>query len=185
MTLQHHPGTKKEAADGLKRCMRGSSNSPQTTKEQIQEILDTEQYRKNLVGQLILNKADIYLVAKQAFEEIGHMGPRALYQTLTPIIYKTNLKQICIQIKGQYTRCNELTKRKANYGILKGDLQTDTPFAHISSDIVGPFWTHEFPGNHQHIKFWICTIIDRCTRWTQLYRINNITPQAIIQCLKL
>lgn len=52
---------------------------------------------------------------------------------------------------------------------------------HISSDILGPLNSEEFREPHKNQKFFILTITDRCSRWTEIFKLNEITPESIIK----
>lgn len=81
--------------------------------------------------------------------------------------------------------CQTSQAGKHNYGMLTGRLETEIPMTRIATDIYGPVPTSNFPGNHEHNKFWIVTVIDRCTRWTRLRVVYDITPETVIKVIKI
>lgn len=117
---------------------------------------------------------------KTIHDELSHPGIECLYQTGRrmgcPI---GDLKGIIKMIKRNCEKCKNYFRPTKNYGHLKGHLNTNEPFEHLSSDIYGQVPGHLFEDRDERNMLYILTITDRCTRWTEPYLLANITSQEI------
>lgn len=84
------------------------------------------------------------------------------YMTVKPWFHGKNMKK---QIEKFHKECTKCQKYSSIY---IRNLKTEEPFEHISSDIVGPYQGHYFSKNGREDKFYIVTIIDRCTHIVML-----------------
>lgn len=160
-------GEENQAADMLSRCARIRNFSDENT--QIRINIAPENAKK---------------VLEKTHSLLGHPGRKTLKRTVSKYLKIPNICKLTAKIRRDCPKCQRFTLRPANYGELKGNLQTDNPFEHVSTDILGPIPTDYFPGKHTHKKFWVMTMVDRCTRWTCLYGIYDISPKTIIKCLE-
>jgi transposase InsO family protein len=115
---------------------------------------------------------------------LAHPGLSSLYSTLKPYLNIQGFKGKYSRILKHCHECQQNKPRGTNYSILNGDLSSATPFAEISSDIIGPFDAFEFQIKSEITKFYLLTITDRCTRWSEVYFLDNLSSQSIIKHLQ-
>ncbi|KAI5193293.1 hypothetical protein NEMIN01_2454 [Nematocida minor] len=170
--LEHIAGKNNTIADYLSRA----ENKIYTTTEQLQT---TNTDSLTAVLQQMSNTDDIKERIRIIAEYLGHPGTGKLYRTLK-IHWPGN--QLLKEIK-KYRRncisCQQNIIGKAITPTSLGTLSTATPFTDISSDIFGPF---TLATNNR--KYYIITITDRCTRWSEIAHTKLITAQAIIKQLQ-
>ena len=125
-----------------------------------------------------------YKIIRDIHDYLGHPGASTLAKTIENVLNIPKVRKICENVRKKCAKCQQFVIGKANFGKLSGFLRTNYPFKDISSDILGPIPTMSFPGKHEHNKFWIVTIIDRCTRVCQLQVVYNLKPLTIISATK-
>ncbi|KAF0986315.1 hypothetical protein HZS_5826, partial [Henneguya salminicola] len=118
------------------------------------------------------------------YEYLGHPGSKSLCETIRRFLNVPNLNKIAQSLRTRCNLCQRYQIAKRNYGKLYGKLQTEVPFEHLCTDIVGPIPTSSFTGSHQHQKFWVLTLMDRCTHWVDLWPIYDLKPETFIRHLK-
>lgn len=77
--------------------------------------------------------------------------------------------------------CQETLVTSHKYGKVKGDLTTEQPFKEISSDIFGPILSCIVQEENANLKFYLLTITDRCTRWSEVYWLSSLKAKEIPQ----
>lgn len=112
----------------------------------------------------------------------SHPGSTKLYTTMKEHWNEPGLKDAIEKNRKNCAICqrNSLGKAVVPKTQDLGQLPTMTPFEDIGSDIFGPF---ELPVRNR--KYWIITITDRCTRWTQIRTTTKIDTTGIINALKI
>jgi len=177
--LMHIPGKENQASDLLSRCAyMGVDKEP---KSNIQRILSSADITFDEQGRTIIPARCAIETIRYLHDYLGHPGATTLINTIRPFFNIQGMKAGAIDIRKACRHCQQFQIGRSNYGKLNGCLQTARPFKDISSDIVGPYSCHQFPGAHAHQKFWILTIIDRCTHWTKLSIIYDLTPQTVLK----
>lgn len=124
-------------------------------------------------------------ITQTFFDYLGHPGISTFIKTASRFFSIPNLKQRVTSCRSQCALCQRYQIGKTNYGTLTGDLQTSEPFKHLASDVFGPVDCSKSPENHQHQKFWILTILDRCTHWVNLSVLYDIQPKSIIRSVQV
>lgn len=147
---------------------------------------DNWEYRENDKRQLIVPSENGLTVVRAIYETTGHPGVRKLCNTVKRTFQVTDLCKIASKIVTECKKCqrykkhNTLCPKNQSFGTLA----TTEKMKHISSNIIGPFQTSHF--NTTGIygeKFYIITITDRHTRWTELFTSYYITSKVIISVL--
>ncbi|KAI5151367.1 hypothetical protein ENBRE01_2092 [Enteropsectra breve] len=94
------------------------------------------------------------------------------------------LKQKVQQLVKKCKTCQLTKTYRMNYGRLQGQLSTTTPFKDISTDILGPIKTEHFSDQTEDSKFYILTITDRFSRWSQLFMLTTLNVARICKAFK-
>lgn len=179
--LQYIPGKDNILADYLSREIHKPETAPipstSSKSEETDIVLITQEKKQKMT--------DEHWVQEQ-FDRTGHPGVRKLYNTIKAVRHIPNLKKILTRLRTNCTKCQQYTQARTHTSpsIPLGHLSTDTPMQHISSDIVGPYDVSKFlHKTATKKKFYILTITDRCTRWTELHRLNTISSAQVIKAL--
>ncbi|KAI5152754.1 hypothetical protein ENBRE01_2980 [Enteropsectra breve] len=185
--LKYIPGQQNIAADTLSRCMSITENNHNNIEAWIknaqQTLQDTQQPLFDHKNRRIIPQSSSLELTTQLHNYFSHPGTSQLRATINRFLNIPNLKIISEKLRKECKKCQTNLIGRSNYGKLYGTLQTEQPLIHIATDILGPIQTSEFPGKHSHSKFWILTFTDRCTHWSSLYVIYDITPNSIIKNL--
>lgn len=115
---------------------------------------------------------------------MGHPGIQRWYRSIHPWFYTKNLKLIIETFRKDCITCQRYSSALPRYGRIGGSLQTNEPLKHLASDILGPLDSFHFKGETESHKFYIITIIDRCTRWIDLKITRRITQKQVRQALE-
>ena len=137
----------------------------------------------------IKNNKDCYIPALSASRFIydvhcylGHPGVFKLVNTLKKIykidsIYKT--------VKTVINKCTECQTNKSfvlNEGKISGSLLSNKALDFISSDILGPFQSHEFICDIEQSKFYLLMVTDIHSRYSKIGILNHYTAHEAWQC---
>ncbi|KAI5188004.1 hypothetical protein NEHOM01_2485, partial [Nematocida homosporus] len=125
-------------------------------------------------------------IVKAAHEALAHPGQRKLGRTIESLYCIAGLKDIVEQVVKSCAKCQQYKPRRtlAKREDQLGQLQTTEVMQHICSDIVGPFMTREFKGSYKPRMFYVLTITDRCSHWTQLVVLHRLGSKQIIKALE-
>lgn len=115
---------------------------------------------------------------------LGHPGTKTMIETIKNYYKIEGLRRKISNLRKYCISCQKYSSRAANYGKLTGTLHTQDALQDIATEILGPVSTSLFPGKHSHKKFWILTMIDRCTRWVELAVIYDLRPRSVIRGLE-
>lgn len=110
-----------------------------------------------------------------------HPSPKTMEMALRKYWNIKELRKKTRKIRDHCKKCQETMKTTVKYGHINGNIGTTEPWLHISSDIYGPIETQEFEEGSTSNKFYILTIIDRCTRWAECFKLNSLNPDEIIK----
>lgn len=188
-TLIYVPGKDNQMADALSRCFRITGKEEEDSlKKCIIEALtpksETTGNDNSEEKRLCINPEKASYVLTKIHDYLGHPGAKTLITTVSYYLKIRNLKKLAYTIARDCVLCQESKTANTNYGALTGTLNASKPLSHLSSDILGPIPREEFRGVARHSKFWVLTITDRCTRWSKLYVVYDITPATVLKCLQ-
>ncbi|KAH9385456.1 uncharacterized protein NEMAJ01_0352 [Nematocida major] len=176
LRLEYLPGKDNVLADYLSRHVHTAVNEQNASTKESVLLVDTQ-------NNTALEKKNLNWAMKQ-FEALGHPGVRKFCETLKPVVSIPKLKETIMQHRLKCKLCQRYTQARTYLAnkIPLGHLSTTEPMKHISSDIVGPYDVKNFlHKNATKSKFYILTITDRCTRWTEAFRVNTITVTQLIK----
>ncbi len=114
-----------------------------------------------------------------------HSSARSIYLTLKKYVYIPNLESRATTIEKLCTKCQEFKQGNKNYGMYHNILTPALPMTDISIDLYGPIKGNEFVSKADYQNTWLLTCIDNHSRWSEVFLLNNITSQVIIQKLKI
>ncbi|KAI5179553.1 hypothetical protein NEOKW01_0016 [Nematocida sp. AWRm80] len=177
--LEHIAGKENHIADLLSRA---EHRIDQIAIPKSKQELQVDKY--NFASHLLKTRKDLVQKVELAHTVLKHPGATKLYNTLKPIIHDKGLKQIAKKVRENCTKCQKYTLARTLKSKSLGTLGTTEPFKHICTDIVGPYNTY-LKGKRIKIKqYYVITITDRCTRWTQLQYETKITSTRIIHAIQ-
>ncbi|KAG0435772.1 Pro-Pol polyprotein [Dictyocoela muelleri] len=154
ITLLHLSGSKNKAADFMSRINYKTIND-----------------NANL-------NYDINILKKHI--ELGHPGAFKTYKTLkNKFNMEIKFKDVVKEIK-QCIACRCNVEDKIKYIKIKGFASSEYPLEKISSDIIGPFPNNIFQQSPYYEKFFLLTITDIFTRFTEIYLMKSITSKNIL-----
>lgn len=107
-----------------------------------------------------------------------------MYKGLKDYIVSDNLKGTCNKVTLKCIPCNTFKTYNSKYGGIKGNLHSKKPKQTYSTDIIGPFDTSYFKTNISTKKFWLLTITDMCTRFTQCYILKTLQSSELVRKFK-
>lgn len=113
-------------------------------------------------------------------ESLAHPGATTTYQALAPCWAISNL---VLKLKHQIRKCQvcqEFRKTTHKYGKIHRNLTTFTPFRDIGTDIYGPVNVSIFEERSEHVKFYLLTITDRCSRCSEVYLIKTLEAKQLL-----
>ena len=110
---------------------------------------------------------------------LNHPGITKTLKTIKPLTNQKNLENTIKQEISTCTQCqiNKISGKKA--GLLKGKLDADFPLQRVNIDICGPFNTADRNSEEGEETFYILTIIDSFSRWTELILLKDIRANTI------
>ncbi|KRH93757.1 pol polyprotein, partial [Pseudoloma neurophilia] len=113
----------------------------------------------------------------------GHPGWKATFETLK--LQKKIQKPKKMLLENLIRTCGhcQRNKRGKECGELTGNLHSETPFMHLSTDVYGPFHGNQFMHTFSKNEIFIITIIDRSSRMTKISFTDNITAYSFIKML--
>lgn len=114
-------------------------------------------------------------------EKLAHPGVRIVKETLRPYMRIPKLEQKYSRIRANCKTCQKFLRTSKKYGKVGKGLSTKTPFKDISSDIYGPVPCQKFRDDDQESKFYILTITDRATRWTECFHLKTLQPKEVVK----
>lgn len=117
-------------------------------------------------------------------QKLGHPGVRIVRNALRPYHNIKNLTKKYQRKREECDVCQKYLRTTRRYGKIGGTLSTIVPFKHISSDIYGPIPCNKFSGSNFEEKFYILTITDRTTRWTECYALKSLSTKELIAHFK-
>ncbi|KAG0435282.1 Transposon Tf2-6 polyprotein, partial [Dictyocoela muelleri] len=112
--------------------------------------------------------------------EHGHPGIVSTYLTLRKDFkINKNKREIIKKLIKSCYYCQVFKNNSRLYGELHGHIHTEEPLKHISTDIYGPINANLFKHSINTNKFFILSFTDRCTRFTKIRFITEITSKEI------
>ncbi|KAI4292771.1 hypothetical protein PAPHI01_2045 [Pancytospora philotis] len=109
-----------------------------------------------------------------------HPGVETAYQALHRYWDIPNLKKKIRDIRNNCTTCQEYMRNSHHYGFITGSIGTSQPWQDVSSDIYGPVSSSKFEEAAQNDKFYLLTITDRYTRWSEVFKLKTLEPREVI-----
>ena len=106
-------------------------------------------------------------------------GHNAFYLTLKCYYKVFDVKRQIAFVNDSCYHCQTNKKLLSKYGLMNGSLSSDRPLEHVSTDILGPFKNSLFRGLLDGGKFWILTMIDLYSRWTELAVLTTISGYSV------
>lgn len=184
--ITYEPVKSNQAADMLSRCAKIVDNKPKlkaSVLQLVQNYQSSSTIQLDNKGRAIIPEHHTKEFVLKCHDILGHPGISSLFYTLQRFFWIKNLKSNAKIVRKEYYKCQKYQIGRHNYSKLTGNLQSDSPSKHLASDILGPIESAKFIDKHKHSKFWILTIIDRCTHWVQLYTLYDIKPLSVINCI--
>lgn len=123
-------------------------------------------------------------VIKEAHLKLSHPGETTLYYTLNKYYKDKDLKKKISNLVKNCEICLKCKKRNKGYGEIKGTLVTNELWKHISSDIYGPITEEENFKRGGTGKTYLITFTDRCSRWTRILEIKDISAETVINAFE-
>lgn len=117
-------------------------------------------------------------------EKLIHPGTRQFTNTIRKYFFVKNITRIALRINRSCNVCNLNKKLKSNYGIISGGLESGQPHDIVSSDIFGPLKTRHFQFSKDNDYFYILTITELFSRYTECFIINDIRASTITEIIK-
>lgn len=141
---------------------------------------------ENLIsGELSRNLPKIITVKnsiKTFHENHGHPGILRTYKSFQKICPEDNYTYSKVsKTISACEPCQQNVSSKHKYGKTFGFLLSDSPFLVLSSDIVGPFRNMYYNIEPESGSFYLLTITDIFSRFTQITSLKIITSQEIIK----
>eukprot|EP00477_Mikrocytos_mackini_P000223 GAHX01000236.1.p1 GENE.GAHX01000236.1~~GAHX01000236.1.p1 ORF type:complete len:505 (+),score=69.11 GAHX01000236.1:395-1909(+) len=205
-SLQHIQGSKNTGADLISRINTVQPyvaefpldlkelQQAQSQDEKIQRRINHKEYKKrDIEGKELIVDQHNRLVIPQTLTEsflmrthsfLEHPGETIHYKTLQRYFYMENNKEL---IKDVLRNCEDCQKNKSfrtNYGDISGHLTSSQPFEYISSDIYGPINSFEFDTDQEHDHFYILTITDIYSKWSEVEPLYSTITEDILQVLE-
>lgn len=105
-----------------------------------------------------------------------HIGPKALYNFLSPIIHSRGLRQTLEDIQATCTVCN-----RSNH---QGALHVRHPLHQMKGHLPGQDWQLDFTHMPKHKNFrYLLTFIDTFSGWIEAFPTARETADAVTQVL--
>jgi transposase InsO family protein len=114
-------------------------------------------------------------------KELIHPGYRQFYYTVKDLLKIPNLNNRIKRICTSCLTCNKTKKLPSKHGTLSGGITSTYPNELVSTDIMGPIKTKHFNTSKHHQKFYILTMTDITTRFTELAIVFDITSETIVK----
>ena len=202
--MEHASGQENAAADHLSRVALGKKKCTQfvdlkelSKAQKDEEILKSadaqEKYHKIVVEdtELFVDEKERIYVPKELFKrfvetlhkKLGHPGPNKLYKTIWSYYCAPGLYSF---IRNNVKRCYDCQKNKTNtntYGKSAGNIIGENAFSWVCSDITGPFPSQEYHTSIDSDKFFILTIVDTLTKFTDIKITEKIDEETVLKFL--
>lgn len=197
--LQHTLGENNKCADYLSRNLVVQENKMQKASEIINLIADFQEKKVFDLESMIVGERKLYFtkdskiiipednnleVLDKFHYYLGHASGRTMYKTLKPYFTCREFLKTLIKLSNNCAECQKYKTYKHNYALLKGKISTNDPMKHLSTDVVGPFFTKNFQTTISNKRFFLLTISDRCSRYSKIYLLENLEPTKIINKFK-
>ena len=129
-----------------------------------------------------------YQMLSQAHTALQHPGRNTLVRNLTRFWRISKTKETVSKITKQCDICQENKSYSTNYGEHEGQLESDSPFSFISSDIYGPIQSKHFVDDPEEVNwkpsFYILTISDIYSGFSQVTILKGITSETVIGAIR-
>jgi ribonuclease HI len=177
--IMHIAGKDNQAADALSRCAHIKTVPLIPSKEEIQALIKRT---GNLTdsGKYAIPAEQAQETVKKLHLFLGHCGINTFIRTISNVLEIPKLRKLITNERKQCNNCQHHQIGKSNYGTLTGTLQESEPFKNLAADIIGPMPTEAFAGSHTKQKFWLLTVTDRCTHWSELFILYDLKPATIL-----
>lgn len=113
---------------------------------------------------------------------LGRPGHETYINTIKEYFTCNNFVQNVKKVIKSCLDCLVYKNSNKKYGFVKGKIATTQPLKHLSTDVLGPFKTKHFKTKQSSTKFFILNILDRCTRFTKIYKIENFSFEQFSRC---
>ncbi|KAI5150824.1 hypothetical protein ENBRE01_1735 [Enteropsectra breve] len=163
-TIIYRKGLENGRADGLSRLL----------------FIKKENINENFQKKILTHSEGLVLL-KGTHENLSHPGEKQLYLSTKDVYHIPGIKELCKSVTKCCAICQQNKNFRTNYGKLDGELGTDVPFQDISSDIYGPINYENTVLRGEETSISLLTITDRCTRWTIVEPLKDITTQSILR----
>ncbi|KAG0440307.1 Retrovirus-related Pol polyprotein from transposon 17.6 [Dictyocoela muelleri] len=134
----------------------------------------------------LINKSDMNDKIVEIHNKHGHPGSLRTFKTIN-LKYKINLPyhRVVSTLKS-CLGCRKNIDDKSKFGKIAGILSSEYPLEVISSDIVGPFKNSIYNLNPHDSKFFLLTITDIFSRYSEVFYLKEINTKNIIsKCFKI
>ena len=123
-------------------------------------------------------------ILKELHSYLQHPGRTTFYETLKNYVKINKLNKRISTIILSCADCQENKLFKTQNGKIGGNLFSDEPMNSICTDILGPLQTEHFVTTLKQSQFYILTMCDLCTRWTEVAILKDITSASLIRELE-
>ena len=202
--LQHHRAEENKIADTLSRIFTIRTNKQDTLLDlneirlaqennKITTEVNNKLEERTIKGEKIKfdTRGRIWIpneIALTALNKIHlllcHPGEKALYLTLKRYVFVERIKESIQIITKNCINCNQNKKLQNKKGKVKGGIHHESPLKFISSDILGPLKSKHFLTNFIKEVFYILTVTDISTRWTEIGIMIDLTAETTLKTLK-
>lgn len=200
--LKHVSGKDNKIADFISRsvCLIGAEKNKlniknhKKEKEIISLILQLLKRKFNILnpqleyndeGKIILIKKEhIQAIIQYVHFNIGHPGINATYYTIKRYF---NIKNLYSQIVNIISECKKCKQSKGVYFYHRPPtirIKSSRKLERVSSDILGTFRTDDFKTSLLCKKFYLLTMTDIYSRFTEVYILRSLKTKEIIKSLQ-
>lgn len=148
-----------------------------TKNEDIDNLLNCNNFQ-------IKSEIDSLKFLKYMHEKLKHPGEKQMINTLKKSFKIKKFYSLVKNIVQSCNLCNLCKNRRSNYGKVVGGLIAKEPLEFISTDIFGPIKTNHFNTSREQEYFYILTVTDIFSRWTEVEIIFDITSLTITEGIK-
>ncbi|MGL5707545.1 MAG: reverse transcriptase domain-containing protein [Aeromonas sp.] len=135
-------------------------------------------------GRVLIPKSEARSFLENLHKKLIHPGEKLLYLSVKgkfniPTISK-NIKSICRSCE----ICNKSKHLNNKYGFISGEISAEKRNELVSTDILGPIKTRHFTINMKEPMFYILTMTDVYSRWTEVAIMRNIKSKSLVKIIK-
>eukprot|EP00477_Mikrocytos_mackini_P002292 GAHX01002531.1.p1 GENE.GAHX01002531.1~~GAHX01002531.1.p1 ORF type:complete len:511 (+),score=64.70 GAHX01002531.1:355-1887(+) len=171
--INYIKGNLNQGADYLSRNLLLRVNAELDREEE-----QTLEYEPKVVTEHETDEKDTQVI-KAWHNELNHAGQNKLYYTLKPILSMGRLKEKVNKVVATCAECQQSKNYKSKGQSTEGKITSKGPFHKIAADIVGLIDNEEVNDVITGNKYYLLTIIDIYTRWSEIIILNDIHAENV------